>query len=117
MFLGDRLKDLRINKNLTQDELGKMLNVTKVSVCCYEKGKRTPSLDTLSDLSDVFGVSVDYFLGNDVSVIKEDSPEYSYYFANEEINFIKELRLNRKLYELALKDSKRFIELMNKKIK
>ena len=58
MFIGSRLKELRKDRKMTQTELGDLLNVTKVSVCCYEKGTRTPSLDTLDDLSDIFNVFV-----------------------------------------------------------
>ena len=47
MFVGDRLKNLREQKGMTQTELADLINVTKVSVCCYESGKRTPSLETL----------------------------------------------------------------------
>ena len=38
--LGERLKTLRKEKGMTQTELGSMINVTKVSICCYEKGIR-----------------------------------------------------------------------------
>ena len=47
MLLSKRLKELRINSGLTQRELGERVNVTKVSICCYENGTRTPTLDTL----------------------------------------------------------------------
>ena len=69
MFIGSRLKKLRKERNLTQSELGDLLNVTKVSVCCYEKGTRIPSLETLDDLSNIFGVRSDYFLGKDWYVV------------------------------------------------
>ena len=50
MIKGERLKKLRISKNLTQEQLGKVLGVTKASICCYEKGTRTPTLETLLDI-------------------------------------------------------------------
>ena len=49
MFVGQRVKTLRKAKNLTQQNLADMINVTKVSICCYEKGTRTPNLDTFID--------------------------------------------------------------------
>ena len=79
MFIGSRLKKLRKERNLTQSELGDLLNVTKVSVCCYEKGTRIPSLETLDDLSNIFGVRSDYFLGKYVAVVGEDTNEYKYF--------------------------------------
>lgn len=60
---GDRLKQLRTRKKLTQSELGKQINVTKVSISGYENGNRTPDTDTLERLADFFGVSTDYLLG------------------------------------------------------
>ena len=64
-LIGQRIKELRKNNGWTQQQLGDMLNVTKVSICCYEKGNRIPSLDKLRDLSNIFKVSLDYFIGND----------------------------------------------------
>lgn len=117
MFLGTRLKDLRNKKGLTQSELGKMLNVTKVSICCYEKNVRIPSLDTLEDLARFFNVSVEYFLGMDIPVVMEDSPEYTYYIRKEELDFIKQLRSFPNVYNKITSDPKRMVELIGKKLK
>lgn len=118
-LIGQRIKGLRKNSKLTQEDLGKILNVTKVSVCCYEKGTRTPALDTLIDLSNIFHVSLDYFVGNDMFVIVEDKEDYSIKMAKEEIAIIEELRnpSNNELYEKLINDPKRTIELINKKLR
>ncbi len=117
MFIGSRLKKLRKERNLTQSELGDLLNVTKVSVCCYEKGTRIPSLETLDDLSNIFGVRSDYFLGKDVAVVGGDTNEYTYFISNSELEFIKLLRKNNKLYSLIMGEPKRMMELIEKKLK
>lgn len=117
MFIGNRLKEARNSKNMTQSELGKLINVTKVSICCYEKGTRTPSLDTLDDLSSVFGVDANYFLGKDISVVNEDTSSYSHYVSKEELRFLSEVKLNRDLYKLIIEDPKRAVELISKKLK
>ena len=44
MLLSKRLKELRMESGLTQRELGERVNVTKVSICCYENGTRVPTL-------------------------------------------------------------------------
>ncbi len=44
MLLGKRIKSLRKEKGLTQQELGDLINVTKVSICCYENETRVPTL-------------------------------------------------------------------------
>ncbi|SIQ88477.1 helix-turn-helix domain-containing protein [Domibacillus enclensis] len=62
-MLGERLKSLRKERKLTQEELGKRVNVTKVSISGYENGKRSPDTETLQKLADFFDVSTDYLLG------------------------------------------------------
>lgn len=62
-MLGNRLKMLRTEKKITQEELGKFVNVTKVSISGYENGNRTPDTETLQKLADYFDVSTDYLLG------------------------------------------------------
>ena len=117
MFLGNRLKELRIKNNMTQAELGKLINITKVSICCYEKNIRLPSLETLEDLSNVFGVKCDYFLGKDVMSIMEDTPDYAFYISKEEMEFLKQLRLNKDLYYRVSREPKRMVDLILKKLK
>ena len=117
MFIGARLKKLRKERGMTQTDLGELLNVTKVSVCCYEKNVRVPSLETLEDLALIFGVSCDYFLGKDVPGVKEDTPNYSFYMSKEEVEFLKLLRLNKSLYNKMNSDPKRMIDLIDKKLK
>ena len=53
MFLAKRIKEERLKNNLTQEELGKLLNVSKVSVCHWEKGIKKPSSKNLILLSKV----------------------------------------------------------------
>ncbi len=60
---GDRLKSLRKQKNLTQEQLAKRLWVTKSIISAYESNSRFPSLDMLVKLSYTFNVSTDYLLG------------------------------------------------------
>ena len=65
MLLGKRIKEFRIQKNLTQEELGRLINITKVSICCYENGTRIPSLETIVALANAFEVSLDDLLGRE----------------------------------------------------
>ena len=113
--MGDRLKELRKNKELTQQELGSILGVTKATICCYEKGTRTPGLESLLVLVEFFGVSADYLIGNDVFVTLEDESK-NYSMTKEEVNFIKSLRKDKYLASVLLEDSSRGIELLKKKI-
>ncbi|MFJ7761904.1 helix-turn-helix domain-containing protein [Bacillus toyonensis] len=58
-----RLKQIRLEHKLTQEQLGEKINVTKVSVSGYENRNRTPDTETLQKLADYFDISVDYLLG------------------------------------------------------
>lgn len=51
---GDKLKMLRLEKNLTQNGLAKHLNVSKANVSRYELGTRQPNFDTLISISVFF---------------------------------------------------------------
>ncbi|MCY6958900.1 helix-turn-helix domain-containing protein [Clostridium brassicae] len=62
-MFGDILKDLREDREMTQEELGKLLCVTKQAVYTYEKGENEPTMDALIKIADIFDVSLDYLLG------------------------------------------------------
>lgn len=66
MTFGQRLKDLRTQKKITQQELGDVIHVSKVSISGYENNNRFPDTNTLGEIADYFGVTVDYLLGRDV---------------------------------------------------
>ena len=59
----NRIRDLRKQKGLTQEELGNIINVQKAAVSKYELGRAVPSTDVLSKLAYHFGVTTDYLLG------------------------------------------------------
>ena len=59
----ERLKELRCEKNITQQELGKLLNASKMAISHWEKGHSEPSITQLIILSNFFEVSVDYLIG------------------------------------------------------
>jgi len=59
---GSRLKLSRNKKNVTQSELGKMLNVTYVAISKWETNDRFPDKDTLIKLGDIFDVTTDWLL-------------------------------------------------------
>lgn len=65
MEFSDRLKNLRLSKKLTQEELSKLTGINKSSIGMYEAGKRAPKYAPLSVLADFFHVSTDYLLGHE----------------------------------------------------
>lgn len=73
-MIGKILKELRLSKSLTQENLGSILNKTKNNISQYETNKREPDNKTLKKLSDYFNVSIDYLLGK--SQIKNPYKNY-----------------------------------------
>ena len=116
MLIGKRIKDMRIERGLSQQELGELLGVTKVSVCGYENGTRTPSLETFKLLAEVFNTTTDYLLGREIVIRSTDGKDYLGNISKDDIEIIKELKDNPKLYERITKDSKRYISLIYKKM-
>ena len=75
-----RIKELREEKNISQLELAKKLNLTQQSISLYEKGDREPSIDVLKSIANFFNVSLDYLLGK--SDIRNPDELKSTEFAN-----------------------------------
>ena len=55
-----KLKELRKQKNLTQTEIAKILNMAQTTYAGYELGQREPTIDTLKKIADFYNVSLDY---------------------------------------------------------
>lgn len=62
MDFSERLKILRNNKGMTQEQLGDVIEMSKGNVSKLENGIIEPSLKTLKDLANFFDVSVDYLI-------------------------------------------------------
>ncbi len=63
MELNERIRQLRLEHNLTAKKLGEILNLSESTISLYENGKRTPNKDLILKISDYFNVSTDYLLG------------------------------------------------------
>lgn len=59
---GKKLKELRLEKGLSQRQLGEIFNVCNQTVSFWETGSREPDLDTLLLISRYFEVPVDFLL-------------------------------------------------------
>lgn len=60
--IGQRIKALRLKYNMTGNELGLKLNVTRNAISQWETDKRIPTSPMLSELSKIFDVSTDYLI-------------------------------------------------------
>lgn len=62
-MLGEKLKDLRTKKDLTQQQVADLLNINRVTYTQYELNRRDPDTATLGHLADFFEVTTDELLG------------------------------------------------------
>ena len=116
MIEGSRIKEERIKRGMSQQQLGDLLGVTKVSICGYENGTRTPAMETFLKLIEILDLSPDYLLGRDVNVICEEEETYVKKISKIDLAIIKELKKYPNLYNKLSKDLNRTIELMNRKL-
>ena len=63
ILFSERLKHLRIETNLTQNQLAQILNTTQRRISYFEIGKVEPDLTTLCNIAKYFSVTTDYLLG------------------------------------------------------
>lgn len=81
-MLGKRLRLLRTNCDITQEELGKILGVRKATISQYESGTRKPDANMLRRIADYFGTSIDYLVGRmDVPGMTAAGETRGYYLA------------------------------------
>lgn len=74
------LKSLRKARGLTQDELAKILKMSRSTIGMYESGAREPDYETLEIIADYFNVDIGYLLGrtNKTTIIPD------HYYLNDE---------------------------------
>lgn len=65
----ERLKELRLSKGLTMEQLSKEIETTRGTIGNFENGNKKPSLDMLIKIANYFDVSIDYLVG------RTDDPE------------------------------------------
>lgn len=97
MSLGENLKILRKNSNLTQEELANKLSVTKQAVYKWETNKCYPDLENLISISKLYNVTIDEMLNNTVDLkLKVNNMEIKE--AVSTVNSINSAKNNMKKY-------------------
>lgn len=66
MKLNEKIIKLRKDNNLSQEELGNKINVSRQAVSKWENGESNPELDKIREISKVFNVSYDYLLNDEI---------------------------------------------------
>ena len=112
----ERLKELTLEKNLTQEQLSDLLPITKSSISKYEKNLQFPDVNTLHNLCDIFNVSTDYLLGktnykNIDEIVNELTDELANKLADQLITAFEKAGIPQEEIDLKLLD--RVLEMYN----
>ena len=84
MSVGQIIRELRRERKITQEELGKILNLGKSTISQYENDINKPDSDMLKLIADFFNTSVDYLLGRTkikepLELINKELPTKAYH--------------------------------------
>ncbi len=93
MILADKIIELRKRNGWSQEELAEKLDVSRQSISKWESAQSVPDMNRIIRLSEVFGVSTDYLLKDDIEYseardLPEDYPETHLVSAEEANAFI-----------------------------
>lgn len=94
----EKLKSLRIDNRLTQEEVAEKINVSRCSLANYELGRRKPTVEIFAKFAKFYNVSVDYLSGK----LEEDS--HSSYFKEQAEMFFMSEKITTEDKELILQD-------------
>lgn len=75
MGFAERLRMLRQQRGLSQQELAKKLGISGSAISMYERGERTPDFELLDLICDFFNVDTDYILGKEIGSTYYLDPE------------------------------------------
>ena len=106
MSLGERLKRLRVQKDLSQQELADMLKINRATLGNWEVDRTTPGYTALCKLAKHFNVTVDYLLNGEARKVSEDGVPYIV-MSPEEMDLFAEMK------QLSEDDKKMVFSLVN----
>ena len=116
MLIGLRIKEARNSKQLTQKKLAEIINMSKTSICLYEKGVKTPSLKVFEKLASALDVSPEYLMGNDLGVM-ENEHKIFINISKQDLEILSELKKYPMLYSKLYEDPKRTVKFIDRKSK
>jgi len=76
MKIGNKIKKYRENINLSQEELADKVYVSRQTVSNWENNRSYPDINSLTLLSNIFDISLDKFIEEDIEEMKKETSEY-----------------------------------------
>lgn len=105
MPIGENIQYYRKKLDLSQEELGQKLMVSRQTVSLWEKGQTFPTIDNLLRLKEIFGVSVDTILDGEKdpdenSLIPHE--KYSFIFTEKELSEVRRFNIKRLIKHISI---------------
>lgn len=75
MNMGERLRELRMRRNISQEEVARHIGITRSAYSHYEINNRQPVYETLIKLAAFFDVTLDYIIGGTATKHKSESSD------------------------------------------
>ena len=72
---GSRLKEARLRRDMSQEDIAKLVGISQITFSRYERNSQDPNTDTLWEISKILRVSTDWLLGEHEDVIDHSSME------------------------------------------
>ena len=95
MTISERLLKLRKEKNLSQEELANVLDVSRQTISKWETGESTPDFNKIIPLCEFYGITSDELLSGSKDIIKAKEE-------NKKNNFARNIAIAVSLYILSL---------------
>lgn len=106
-MLGQKIKNLRIDNNMTQEYLAEVLYVSRQTVCRWESNRIIPNMDNFVALSKCFSIPISYFIEKeDVLSLKKISSNDIHFSPSEILIMVTECNImKQRIRELSENDS------------
>jgi len=111
------IKERRKALGMSQEALANKLGVSKVAICWYETGERTPTMENFLKLADVLDLSLDALTGRETNVVAENDEEYKVKLPKRDLEIIGEIKKYKDLYRNLYSDPARTTKLIDKRMK
>lgn len=87
-IFASKLLETRENKGISRQKMADDLGISRASLEYYEKGKRTPDLNIINQISDYLGVSIDYLMGKTKCIAPNDDLQSVCKFFDTDVNMV-----------------------------
>ncbi|MBR2833609.1 MAG: helix-turn-helix transcriptional regulator [Bacilli bacterium] len=114
---GAKIREARKKLGMSQDNLALKLGVSKVTICWYETGERTPCLKHFLKLADILNLSLDELVGREISVVAQEDEDYVVRMSKKDIEVLNEIKNRKKFYKKLYRNPVKVLDLVVEEMK